>query len=89
MVECKRGQFELFGFDIMLDQEFNSWLIEVNSSPSLDYSTHVTESLVKRVLPDIIKVVIDYGWAPFHRRKNIDTGGWKCIFRRNQTIDKP
>lgn len=45
--EYKRGCFELYGFDIMVDDEFNCWLIEVNSSPAMDYSTHVTEKLVK------------------------------------------
>lgn len=60
MFECKKGQFELFGLDIMLDQDFNAWLIEVNSSPAMDYSTHVTERLVKMVLEDTIKVVVDY-----------------------------
>ncbi len=41
------------------------------------------------VLPDIIKVVIDYGWAPLRRRHLIDTGGWVPIIRRTQVIDKP
>jgi tubulin monoglycylase TTLL3/8 len=53
----------MFGFDIMLDDEYNPWLIEVNSSPSLEYSTEVTTRLVKMVLSDIIKVVIDYDKA--------------------------
>jgi D-alanine-D-alanine ligase-like ATP-grasp enzyme len=43
----KKGCFELYGFDVMIDDEFNCWLIEVNSSPAMDYSTYVTEKLVK------------------------------------------
>ena len=55
--------FEMFGYDIMVDDDFNCWLIEVNSSPAMDYSTDVTERLVKMVLEDTIKVVVDYGMA--------------------------
>ena len=41
----------------MVDQDFNCWLLEVNSSPAMDYSTEVTKRLVKMVLEDTIKVV--------------------------------
>ena len=37
---------ELFGYDFMVDAELNVWLIEVNSSPSMAYSTPITEKLV-------------------------------------------
>ena len=53
----------MFGYDIMVDDDFNCWLIEVNSSPAMDYSTDVTERLVKMVLEDTIKVVIDHNTA--------------------------
>ena len=37
----------LLGYDFMVDEDLNVWLIEINSSPSMDYSTHVTEKLVQ------------------------------------------
>ena len=35
----RKGSHEIFGYDIMIDDELNAWLIEVNSSPAMDYST--------------------------------------------------
>jgi D-alanine-D-alanine ligase-like ATP-grasp enzyme len=32
--------FELFGYDFMIDEDFNVWLIEVNTNPSLTESAH-------------------------------------------------
>ena len=55
----------------MIDEDFNCWLIEVNSSPAMDYSTPVTERLVKMVLEDSIKVVVDYNSAPDKKKKKI------------------
>jgi tubulin monoglycylase TTLL3/8 len=43
----------------MVDMDLNVWLIEVNMSPSMEYSTPITERLVKQVLADITRVVID------------------------------
>eukprot|EP00826_Nyctotherus_ovalis_P057534 TRINITY_DN7874_c0_g2_i10.p1 TRINITY_DN7874_c0_g2~~TRINITY_DN7874_c0_g2_i10.p1 ORF type:complete len:149 (+),score=17.37 TRINITY_DN7874_c0_g2_i10:92-538(+) len=31
--------FEIFGYDFMIDAELNPWLIEINASPAVDYST--------------------------------------------------
>lgn len=90
MFELKRGQqFELFGYDIMVDEDLNCWLIEVNSSPAMDYSTPVTERLVKMVLEDTMKVVVDYHYASTKKKPKIDTGLYECIYKAKRIVDKP
>ena len=82
MFETKKGnQFDLFGYDIMVDNDLNCWLIEVNASPAMDYSTAVTERLVKMVLEDTMKVVVDHHYTPYNKRKQVDTGLYECIYR--------
>ena len=81
----------MFGYDIMVDEDFNCWLIEINSSPAMDYSTYITERLVKMCLEDTIKVVVDYAGATDKKKKrgDIDTGLFECIYKAKRTVDKP
>jgi len=59
-VENRKNSCELFGYDFMIDEHYNPWLIEVNSSPACDYSTPTAEKIVKKGLADALKVVIDH-----------------------------
>ena len=55
----RENSHELYGYDFMIDEEFNVYLIEINSSPAMDYSTSITERLVKEMLGNIIQIVVD------------------------------
>ena len=58
-IKQRYNSHELYGYDFMIDEEFNVYLIEVNASPALDYSTKITERAVKDMVKDLIKIVID------------------------------
>ena len=74
----------------MIDEEFNCWLIEVNSSPAMDYSTKITEVLVKECLEDTCKIIIDYEIPKTAKAKaKVDTGQYELIYKASRQVEKP
>jgi len=56
--------FELFGFDFMLDSQFQLKLIEINTSPALfRHGTHLTEML-PRMIEEVVQKCIDPVFPP-------------------------
>lgn len=45
---ASKNQFELFGYDFMIDEDLKVYLIEVNTNPCLDTSPC---GLLKRLIP--------------------------------------
>lgn len=61
--------FELFGFDILIDDKFKPWLLEVNYNPALCLDCSIDDTVKRKLLHDIVEL-LNY--------KQTDT------FRRNQ-----
>ena len=81
----RKNTCELFGYDFVVDERMKVWLLEVNSSPSMEHSTPVTEELCPRAFDDVFKVIVD---APARRAfdksrgaarplDEYDVGGWR------------
>ena len=54
-IEFTRNTFELYGADFMITEDFETMLIEVNSSPDLSGSTDITKIICASALEDVIK----------------------------------
>ena len=49
--------FEMFGFDVIIDSNFRCWLLEINSSPSLERSNVLDDEIKLPLVNDIIKII--------------------------------
>lgn len=49
--------FELFGYDIFIDASLKCWLLEVNSSPSLEKEYTLDQIIKQQLVDDIIEIV--------------------------------
>ena len=89
MIEHRKLSSELFGYDIMLDENLNPWLIEINSSPAMDYSTPITKRLVKEVMEDCIKVLVDHNYASAKKKPYVKTGNFTLIYKAERMVEQP
>ena len=51
--------FEIFGYDFMFDENYNPFLLEVNTNPGLEISSPLIEMLIPRMIDDAFKITID------------------------------
>lgn len=67
---------ELFGFDILIDQKFKPWLLEVNYSPALTLDCQADVTVKKGIISDLIDLM-NYTSTDSFRAKAYETQGYK------------
>ena len=55
----RKYTFEIFGFDFMIDCNFEPFLIEINTNPGLEESSPLIKMIVPRMLDDALRLTVD------------------------------
>ena len=51
--------FEIFGYDFMMDEDKNIYLIEINTNPGLEISSDLIAELIPRMIDDALLLTVD------------------------------
>jgi len=49
----------LIGYDFIIDEDLQSYLIEVNTNPCIEESSNLLKVLVPRMLDDMFRLTVD------------------------------
>ncbi|EGR31979.1 tubulin-tyrosine ligase family protein, putative [Ichthyophthirius multifiliis] len=73
----KENTLEIYGLDFMVDQQFNVWLIEINTNPALDICSPLLSKIIPEMIENTFRIAIDpvfppAGFTNFKNNFNID-----------------
>mmetsp|Transcript_41586 Transcript_41586/g.131066 ORF Transcript_41586/g.131066 Transcript_41586/m.131066 type:complete len:94 (+) Transcript_41586:1-282(+) len=60
----EKNTFEIFGWDFLLDEEMNVWLIEVNTNPYIGCSSQLLRTIFTGMLEGAVRKCIDPSFPP-------------------------
>lgn len=78
-LEINKGSFELFGFDLMIDEDLRVWLIECNTNPHLGMCNQLMKERVPNMLNEMLTLTIDTRF-PADKLDNYETGNFWRVF---------
>ena len=60
----KNKSFEIFGYDFMIDSNLKTWLIEVNTNPSITTGGKILDAYIPRMIDDALRITVDKIFQP-------------------------
>ena len=51
--------FQIFGYDFIIDKEYNPWILEINDNPGLEISSELISHLIPRMIDDALRLTVD------------------------------
>ena len=60
----RQNCFEIFGLDFMIDRDFKTWLIEINTNPCLETSSPLLVRLIPQLVENAFRLAVDPVFPP-------------------------
>lgn len=80
--------FEMYGFDVLIDDTLKPWLIEVNASASLTTTTEIDRQIKMNLINDTFRIVIPPDWGEDSSKKGTNTCKESTVGFYNLIIDE-
>ncbi|TNJ28175.1 Tubulin tyrosine ligase-like 6 [Giardia muris] len=58
-ITSDENNFELFGYDFLIDDQLQVWLLEINASPTLERSTSIVTPLIDQMSRGLVNIITD------------------------------
>ena len=78
--------FELYGYDILIDENFKAWLLEVNVNPSLHCTSPLDLSIKTELVTDIFNII---GIIPFNHNNGETIYNYEMMKIREEEKENP
>ena len=76
--------FEILGYDFMMDEDKNVFLIEINTNPGLEISSDVIAELVPRMIDNALLLTVDEIFPTEYSKESLnEKGQYKSKFHVN------
>ena len=67
--------FQIFGYDFIVDKEYNPWILEINDNPGLEISSELISHLIPRMVDDALRLTIDKVFPTEYDKEVISSDG--------------
>jgi len=79
-MKTAESSFELFGLDLIIDEDLRVWLIECNVNPHLGTPNSFMKRNVPNMINELLSLTVDQVYPPIVTPEGYDTNLWQLVY---------